>query len=190
MAVKRVIFQQFSMRLNYIPKESPNIYHYQPSVQYHRKVSDSDFMIPDILPLRRIQQTASSSSDDEHYGYKRGSESSDSLTATPSEASDEEIQTILDNVFPNDGNNNDTVNKNNARNNILQKCGDEPLLISPLQSRRGKSQPLFICLTPSGWGGLQEEENLHSKSSLKFLIFPIQKSFRRWSAKIILNYLF
>lgn len=145
MAVKRVILQQFSMQLNYMNKERSNIY--QPSAQQQQKISDSNFMMPD-LPPKKAQQTASSGSDDEHYEFKRDSESCDSHPTTPSETSDEDIQTILDNVLINNSN-------NNVMNNIIKKCDDATpctqSMDSPLQSRRRQARQLFIiCPTPSG----------------------------------------
>jgi hypothetical protein len=144
MAVKRVILQQFSMQLNYMNKERSNIY--QPSAQ-QQKNSDSNFILPE-LPPRKATQTASSGSDDEHYEFKRDSESCDSHPTTPSETSDEDIQTILDNVLTNNDN-------NNAMNNIINKCDDASSCTksvdSPLQSRRRQARQLFIiCPTPSG----------------------------------------
>lgn len=143
MAVKRVILQQFSMQLNYMNKERSNIY--QPSAQQQQKNSDSNFM-PDLPPKKTL--TASSGSDDEHYEFKRDSESCDSHPTTPSETSDEDIQTILDNVLINNSN-------NNVMNNIIKKCDDATSCTqsvdSPLQSRRRQGRPLFIiCPTPSG----------------------------------------
>lgn len=136
MAVKRVILQQFSMQLNYMNKERSNIY--QPSAQQQQKISDSNFMMPE---LQKKAQTASSSSDDEHYDFKRDSESCDSHPTTPSETSDEDIQTILDNVLINNTN-------NNAMNNIIKKCDDASSCTksvdSPLQSRRRQPRQLFI----------------------------------------------
>lgn len=141
MAVKRVILQQFSMQLNYMNKERSNIY--QPSAQQQQKISDSDFMMPQ-KPLKKAQQTESSGSDDEHYDFKRDSGSCDSHPTTPSETSDEDIQTILDNVLINNSN-------HNAMNNIIQKCDDTPSVDSPLQSRRRQPRQLFIiCPTQSG----------------------------------------
>lgn len=145
MAVKRVILQQFSMQLNYMNKERSNIY--QPSAQ-QQQISDSNFMLPE-KPPRKAPQTASSSSDDEHYDFKRGSESCDSHPTTPSETSDEDIQTILDKVLINNSN-------HNAMNNIIKKCDDatsctQAVTDSPLQSRRRQPRQLFIiCPTPSG----------------------------------------
>lgn len=147
MAVKRVILQQFSMQLNYMNKERSNIY--QPSPQQQQKMAEANFMKPE-MSLKKAQQTASSSSEDEHYEFKRDSESCDSHPTTPSETSDEDIQTILDNVLINNSN-------NNAMNNIIKKCDDMSLsscsssVDSPLQSRRRQQRQLFIiCPTPSG----------------------------------------
>lgn len=150
MAVKRVIFQQFSMQLNYMNKERSNIY--QPSAQQQQKLSGSNFIIPDFpakKPPTPAVSLVSSGSDDEHYEFKRDSESCDSQPTSPSETSDEDIQTILDNVLINNIN-------NNARNNIIKKCditiSCSRSVESPLQSRRGHAaRPLFIvCPTPSG----------------------------------------
>lgn len=146
MAVKRVILQQFSMQLNYMNKERSNIY--QPSAQQQQKISDSNYMMPE-LPPRKAQQTASTSSDDEIYDFKRDSESCDSHPTTPSETSDEDIQTILDNVLINNSN-------HKAMNNIIKKCDDATSctksMESPLQSRRRQQRQLYIiCPTPSGW---------------------------------------
>lgn len=144
MAVKRVILQQFSMQLNYMNKERSNIY--QPSAQPQQKNSDSAFL-PDMPPKKA--QTTSLGSDDEHYEFKRDSESCDSQPLTPSETSDEDIQTILDNVLINNSN-------NNAMKNIIKKCDDASSCTksvdSPLQSRRRQARQLYIiCPTPSGW---------------------------------------
>lgn len=140
MAVKRVILQQFSMQLNYMNKERSNIY--QPSA----KISDSTFKLPELLTKKA--PNASSSSDDEHYEFKRDSESCDSHPTTPSETSDEDIQTILDNVLINNSN-------NSAMKNIISKCDEASSctksMESPLQSRRRRQRQLFIiCPTPSG----------------------------------------
>lgn len=148
MAVKRVILQQFSMQLNYMSdvnymnKERSNIY--QPSAQQQHKMSDSGYKMPE----KKIQQTASTSSDEDNYDFKRDSESFDSHPTTPSETSDEDIQTILDNVLTNNSN-------NKAMNNIIKKCDDAmpcaKSVDSPLQSRRRQQRQLFIiCPTPSG----------------------------------------
>jgi hypothetical protein len=138
MAVKRVILQQFSMQLNYMNKERSNIY--QPSAQQQQKLSDSNFIMPE-MPPRKTQQTASTSSDDEIYDFKRDSESCDSHPTTPSETSDEDIQTILDNVLMNNSN-------NKAMNNIIKKCDDATSctksMESPLQSRRRQQRQLYI----------------------------------------------
>lgn len=139
MAVKRVILQQFSMQLNYMNKERSNIY--QPSAQQQQKTADSKFALPD-LPAKKAQPSASSSSDDEHYDFKRDTESCDSHPTTPSETSDEDIQTILDNVLINNNNNNAMMN------NIIKKCDDSSSCTksveSPLQSRRRQPRQLFI----------------------------------------------
>jgi hypothetical protein len=145
MAVKRVILQQFSMQLNYMNKERSNIY--QPSAQQQAMISDSTFKLPEMMPLKT--PNTSSSSDDEHYEFKRDSESCDSHPTTPSETSDEDIQTILDNVLINNS------NHNNAMKNIISKCGEASSctqsMESPLQSRRRQQRQLFIiCPTPSG----------------------------------------
>lgn len=146
MAVKRVILQQFSMQLNYMNKERSNIY--QPSAQQQNKIPDSNFKMPEMT-AKKDQQTASTSSDEENYDFKRDSESFDSHPTTPSETSDEDIQTILDNVLINNSN-------NKAMNNIIQKCND-PIsctksMESTIQSRRRQARQLYIiCPTPSGW---------------------------------------
>lgn len=143
MAVKRVILQQFSMQLNYMNKERSNIY--QPSAQQQAKNSDSAFSLSELKPKKA--PNASSCSDDEHYEFKRDSESCDSHPTTPSETSDEDIQTILDNVLINNSN-------NNAMKNIISKCDEascQKAVDSPLQSRRRQARQLFIiCPTPSG----------------------------------------
>lgn len=140
MAVKRVILQQFSMQLNYMNKERSNIY--QSPAQQQQKISDSKFALPD-MPAKKAQQTASSSSDDEQYDFKRDNESCDSHPTTPSETSDEDIQTILDNVLINNGNNNSAM-----MNSIIKKCDDSSSCTksveSPLQSRRRQPRQLFI----------------------------------------------
>lgn len=148
MAVNRVILQQFSMQLNYLNKERSNIY--QPSVkiqplqhqqqqqqQQCKNNSDDSFLIPDIPPAR---QFSSSDEDETHYSE---SSSRGSHPTTPSEqSSDEDIQTILDNVL-NDSNN------GSGMNNIIKKCDE---VASPLlQSRRRSARQLYIvCPTPSG----------------------------------------
>lgn len=142
MAVKRVILQQFSMQLNYMNKERSNIY--QPSAQQQQKMAEANYKMPE----KKIQQTASTSSDEDRYDFKRDSESFDSHPTTPSETSDEDIQTILDNVLTNNSN-------NKAMINIINKCDDampcKKSVDSPLQSRRRQQRQLFIiCPTPSG----------------------------------------
>lgn len=149
MAVKRVILQQFSMQLNYMNKERSNIY--PDSVEL---IPDSTNLVPNFmmpeLPPRKVAQKVSSCSDDDQYEFKRDSESCDSQPTTPSETSDEDIQTILDNVLTNN-------NNNIVINNIIKKCEDastcSKAVDSPLQSRRRQQQrQLFIiCPTPSGW---------------------------------------
>lgn len=124
-------------------KERSNIY--QTSAQEHQKISDSKFMMPD---KKFAPPSVSSGSDDEQYEFKRDSDSCDSQPTTPSETSDEDIQTILDNVLTNNSN-------NNAMNNIIKKCEDATpcakSIASPLQSRRRQGRNLFIiCPTPSG----------------------------------------
>lgn len=151
MAVKRVILQQFSMQLNYMNKERSNIY--QPSVkvqnQQQQHSVDSNFMTPLELPSQMVQSQPQHSltlgSDGEPYDDKHD-ESCDSPPTTPSETSDEEIRTILDNV-----------RISNNINNIMMKCDDnkscgrKSMNDSPLQSRRRPTRPLFImCPTPSG----------------------------------------
>jgi hypothetical protein len=147
MAVKRVILQQFSMQLNYMNKERSNIYPDSADMIPDSSNLVPNFMMPE-LPTRKAAQKVSSSSDDDHYEFKRDSESCDSQPTTPSETSDEDIQTILDNVLTNNS-------TNNAMNNIIKKCEDSTScsksVESPLQSRRRGQRPLFIiCPTPSG----------------------------------------
>lgn len=139
MAVNRVILQQFSMQLNYLNnKERSNIY--QPSV----KQADE----PAEAPMRQL----SSSDDDCFEKCSESSSNSSQQPASPSEqSSDEDIQTILDNVLNISNNNNSGVN-----NAIISKCEDatpcaQMMNESPLQNRR-QQRPLFIvCPTPSGW---------------------------------------
>lgn len=151
MAVNRVILQQFSMQLNYLNKERSNIY--QPSAkaqqipqqqaqQHHQNhgSSDDSFLMPAIPPVRQL-----SSSDDEEIHYNSESSSRESNPTTPSEqSSDEDIQTILDNVLS------DTNKSGSGMNNIIKKCDDD--VESPLlQSRRRSARQLYIvCPTPSG----------------------------------------
>lgn len=141
MAVNRVILQQFSMQLNYLNKERSNIY--QPSV----KKSD-DEPTDTAAPLRQL------SSSDEDCCFEKCSESSSASSrqpASPSEqSSDEDIQTILDNVLNVNNNNNSGVN-----NAIISKCEDAAPCVqmmndSPLQNRRHQRQLYIVCPTPSG----------------------------------------
>jgi hypothetical protein len=151
MAVNRVILQQFSMQLNYLNnKERSNIY--QPSVkaqqqqqeQQEQLSSSSDsFLMPELPPpLNQARQLSSSDDDDLHFDKCSESSSRCSQPMTPSEqSSDEDIQTILDNVL--------IANGSAGINNILSKCDDAAS--SPLQSRRRQARPLYIvCPTPSG----------------------------------------
>lgn len=137
MAVKRVILQQFSMQLNYMNKERSNIYPDSAELIPDSSNLVPNFMMPEIP--RKAAQKVSSSSDDDHYEFKRDSESCDSQPATPSETSDEDIQTILDNVLIDDN--------SNVMNNIINKCQDNPCskeVESPLQERRKIKNPLKI----------------------------------------------
>lgn len=151
MAVNRVILQQFSMQLNYLNKERSNIY--QPSAKtqqqqqlplkqhqqhQHHSSSNDSFLMPDLPPPAR--QFSSSDDDDIHYASE--SSSRGSHPTTPSEqSSDEDIQTILDNVLS------DTNITGSGMNNIIKKCDD---VESPLQSRRRRQQLYIVCPTPSG----------------------------------------
>jgi hypothetical protein len=156
MAVKRVILQQFSMQLSYMnanKTERANIY--QPSLldgEVDSAVSD-DFSIPD-MPKRtqQRQQTESSGSDDEHYEFKRDSESLDSQPATPSDHSSDEdnIQTILDNVLTTSSNSMNAMNSNIVYKKSCENSTCTKTVESQLQSRRGQRQLFIICPTPSG----------------------------------------
>lgn len=141
MAVNRVILQQFSMQLNYLNnKERSNIY--QPSVKQPDESTDA------APPMRQL------SSSDEDCCFEKCSESSSTSSqqpASPSEqSSDEDIQTILDNVLNISNNNPPGVN-----NAIISKCEDaapcaQMMNASPITNRR-QQRPLFIvCPTPSG----------------------------------------
>lgn len=140
MAVNRVILQQFSMQLNYLNnKERSNIY--QPSVKQADEPADA------ASPMRQL----SSSDDDCFEKCSESSSMSSQQPASPSEqSSDEDIQTILDNVLKVSSNNNSGVN-----NAIISKCEDaapcaQMMNASPIQRRR-QQRPLFIvCPTPSG----------------------------------------
>jgi len=156
MAVNRVILQQFSMQLNYLNKERSNIY--QPSAKTqpqpipqqqkkqqlhpHHSSSNDSFLMPDLPPPANRQL---SGSDDDDIHYTSESSSRGSHPTTPSEtSSDEDIQTILDNVL------NDTNKAGSGMNNIINKCDDNDVA-SPLQSRRRSARQLYIvCPTPSG----------------------------------------
>lgn len=156
MAVNRVILQQFSMQLNYLNKERSNIY--QPSAKTqpqpipqqqkkqqlhpHHSSSNDSFLMPDLPPPANRQL---SGSDDDDIHYTSESSSRGSHPTTPSEtSSDEDIQTILDNVL------NDTNKAGSGMNNIINKCDDDDVA-SPLQSRRRSARQLYIvCPTPSG----------------------------------------
>ncbi|XP_070507625.1 MAP kinase-interacting serine/threonine-protein kinase 1 isoform X2 [Chironomus tepperi] len=155
MAVNRVILQQFSMQLNYLNKERSNIY--QPSAKTqpqpipqqqkkqqhhpHHSSSNDSFLMPEMLPPTNRQL---SSSDDDDIHYISESSSRGSHPTTPSEpSSDEDIQTILDNVLS------DTNKSGSGMNNIIKKCDDD--VASPIQSRRRSARQLYIvCPTPSG----------------------------------------
>jgi MAP kinase interacting serine/threonine kinase len=138
MAVNRVILQQFSMQLNYLNKERSNIY--QPSVK------QPDEPVEAAAPMRQL----SSSDDDCFEKCSESSSFSSQQPTSPSEqSSDEDIQTILDNVL-NVSNNNPGVN-----NAIISKCEDaapcaQMMNASPLQSRRQQRQLFIVCPTPSG----------------------------------------
>lgn len=141
MAVNRVILQQFSMQLNYLNnKERSNIY--QPSLKQQQQPDAPTVVEATTVPVRQL-----SSSDDDCFFDKcseSSSYSSGSMHPTsPSEqSSDEDIQTILDNVLI--SNNNPTM-----PNAIISKC--EEINESPLQARRRQQRQLFIvCPTPSG----------------------------------------
>lgn len=142
MAVNRVILQQFSMQLNYLNnKERSNIY--QPSV---KQPDESDAAQP-------VTRQLSSSDDD--CCFEKCSESSSTSSqqppASPSEqSSDEDIQTILDNVL-----NISNSNPPGVNNAIISKCEDaapcsQMMNASPLQNRRQKRQLFIVCPTPSG----------------------------------------
>jgi hypothetical protein len=142
MAVNRVILQQFSMQLNYLNnKERSNIY--QPSLkqQQNQPVDVTSVeTTTTTLPVRQL-----SSSDDDCF-FDKCSESSSYSSMHPTspseQSSDEDIQTILDNVLISN-------NNPNIPNAIISKC--EEINESPLQTRRRQQRPLFIvCPTPSG----------------------------------------
>lgn len=143
MAVNRVILQQFSMQLNYLNnKERSNIY--QPSVKQPDEPNNA------AAPERQL------SSSDEDCCFEKCSESSSASSQQPTspseQSSDEDIQTILDNVLNVSNLNNSNSGVNNA---IISKCEDaapcaQMMNASPLQNRRHQ-RPLFIvCPTPSG----------------------------------------
>jgi hypothetical protein len=141
MAVNRVILQQFSMQLNYLNnKERSNIY--QPSVKQPDEPAGT------AAPERQL------SSSDDDCCFEKCSESSSVSSqqpTSPSEhSSDEDIQTILDNVLNVSSNNNTGVN-----NAIISKCEDaapcaQMMNASPLQNRRHQRQLFIVCPTPSG----------------------------------------
>lgn len=165
MAVKRVILQQFSMQLSYMnanKTERANIY--QPSLR-DRELSSSvsnDFSLPDVPKrVQPRQQTESSGSDEDHYEFKRDSESCDSHPATPSDHfSDEDLQTILDNVSISSssyggGETGDThpskaINCKRIDKPFDDVCCKDVETRSPLQSRRGRRQLYIVCPSPSG----------------------------------------
>lgn len=140
MAVNRVILQQFSMQLNYLNnKERSNIY--QPSVKQADEPTDATA----TSPMRQM----SSSDDDCCFASESSSVSSQQPTSPSEQSSDEDIQTILDNVLNVSGN----ANKNSGINNaIISKCEDAApcaQMMSPLQNRR-QQRPLFIVCPTSG----------------------------------------
>lgn len=163
MAVKRVILQQFSMQLSYMNAsklERANIY--QPSF-HDRGLSSSisnDFSIPDVSKrAQQRQQTESSGSDEDHYEFKRDSESCDSHPASPSDHfSDEDLPTILDNVSISSssycgGESGNTHSSKAINCKLIDKTYDEGCCKdaadidtrSPLQSRRGRRQLYIVC---------------------------------------------
>lgn len=144
MAVNRVILQQFSMQLNYLNnKERSNIY--QPSAKQQQKPTSEENA---GAPMRQL----SSSDDDCCFDKCSESSFSSQQPTSPSEqsqSSDEDIQTILDNVLI-------SSNPPSVNNPIISKCEDatpcaQMMNASPLQSRRRQQRSLFIvCPTPSG----------------------------------------
>lgn len=167
MAVKRVILQQFSMQLSYMNNankmERANIY--QPSLR-DRELSSSisnDFSMPDLSKrVQQRQQTESSGSDEDHYEFKRDSESCDSHPASPSDHfSDEELNTMMDNVSISSTSSGVKSVSNHPSKAINCTLIDKPyddafcknVAIddrSPLQSRRGRRQLYIVCPTTSG----------------------------------------
>lgn len=143
MAVNRVILQHFSMQLNYLGPEGANTI-----LPPEKLISEFNTLRLQKPPKKHVEtvsiSASSSSSDGEHYDFnKRDSESCDSPT-TPSEtrsssSSDEDIQTILDNVLLNNNSN------PKAMNNIISKCDDSA--ISPLARRRHQLPMYIICPT-------------------------------------------
>ncbi len=125
------------MQLNYLNnKERCNIY--EPSLRQKSEPID-------IEPS--IRQLSSSSADD---GFESSSLSSQQPTSPSEPSSDEDIQTILDNVL---SISKKTPSINNAA--ILSKCEDakgcgQMVNEGPLQSRRQQRQLFIVCPTPSG----------------------------------------
>lgn len=138
------------MQLNYLGPEGANNL-----LQPEKLISESNTLRLQKPPKKHVEtvsvSASSSSSDGEHYDFnKRDSESCDSHPTTPSEtrsssSSDEDIQTILDNVLLNNNSN------PKAMNNIISKCDDSAM--SPLARRRHQLPMYIICPTPSGWKG-------------------------------------
>lgn len=138
------------MQLNYMGPEGANNI-----LQPEKLISEFNALRLQKPPKKQAEtisvSASSSSSDGEHYDFnKRDSESCDSQPTTPSEtrsssSSDEDIQTILDNVLLNNNSN------QKAMNNIISKCDDSAM--SPLARRRHQLPMYIICPTPSGWEG-------------------------------------
>lgn len=144
MAVNRVILQQFSMQLNYLNnKERSNIY--QPSVKQPDEPADTT-----TSTLRQM------SSSDDDCCFEKCSESSSVSSQQPTspseQSSDEDIQTILDNVLNVSNGNNNNSGISNA---IISKCDDaapcsQMMNTNQLQNRRQQRQLFIVCPTPSG----------------------------------------
>lgn len=179
------------MQLNYLGPEGANDIH-----QPEQLISEFQTLRLQKPPKKHVEtvsiSASSSSSDGEHYDFNtRDSESCDSHPTTPSEtrsssSSDEDIQTILDNVLLNNNSN------PKAMNNIISKCDDSAM--SPLARRRHQLPMYIICPTPSGWEGKIYLLQIFSFFTTKFLIFAGWRGFRRESAefeaKTVLNFFY
>lgn len=179
------------MQLNYLGPEGANNI-----LQPEKLISEFNTLRLQKPPKKHVEpisvSASSSSSDGEHYDFnKRDSESYDSHPTTPSEtrsssSSDEDIQTILDNVLQNNNSN------QKAMNNIISKCDGSAT--SPLARRRNQLPMYIICPTPSGWEGKIYLLQIFSFFYYEIPYFCRMKRFSlrkcEFAAKTVLNFFY